>query len=932
MANIKISQLPSIGNGLSASTILPVVNTTGVATTDKVAVGNIANFTLLQAGNTLPPAFVSTIAYSVANAAQPNITSVGTLSVNTLKISGGTNGYILQTDGAGNLAWVAGGGSGNGEVGGSNGQIQFNNEGNFGGDDSLTWDVANALLGTVNFAAEQATIYGNVDTINVNATGNVRPNAIYTDHYYYANGYVFGGGGGNGVPGGATTQVQFNDGGVFAGNTGFTFNKTSGLLSATLLAGGGNGLSNIQGANITGFVANANVANTAFAVAGANVTGAVSYAGTANSVAVANVVGLGNIATLSLSGSSSNVLYGNGAFAPVSTTYGNSDVANYLPTYTGGNIGSSAGGQGVTNLNLAGNIVATPQLMSINWSIYHMDFSQYGRVELNSDFFANANVVGAQYLKGDGSNITNVNAPRVINGTSNVDIPTTNGNVVITTAGTEQWIFDQFGILTFPDGTEMGDVEGSNTFGFYSNNANMQFLLEASSNNWVFDGATSNFTTPSNLVIGANSGGGSSIYQFDAPLQVLGEGANSAVIVGWTANSSGPEDVVAIAFNNPLATGASNLVIGVGNNATTVNYWNFDNTGNLTLPGNTFAVNYANGTQVSLGANTGNVTFDNINVIGTGNLNLQPDPANSGSYLDIFLSSGPDIHIVASASANLILGKDDQSNVMTSWDGNVYIQSWDNNTNTQGGVWSFDGTGNLGLPGGGSIYSQSSTPSGAPGNTITLQPAGSGTITNQKLMIYPTAGDGDHIHMVTGNLYQTELFMGSDNFYMKLANTGNIVLNANDDTGNIAQLVLGSDANLVLPTVTVGSGLTEQAVVRSQRKIIPAYHYSVAIDGATPTVVYTASSSNISSLKMTISITHGGLGQEMFDISAMTAGANVMYNVSNRLNGTGQPDTTVSVDYIGGGPVSLAVTLTVNSGATNSWVTYDSTEFGYQVD
>lgn len=99
------------------------------------------------------------------------------------------------------------------------------------------------------------------------------------------------------------------------------------------------------------------------------------------------------------------------------------------------------------------------------------------------------------------------------------------------------------------------------------------------------------------------------------------------------------------------------------------------------------------------GANTGNVTFDNINIIGTGNLHLQPDPANSGSYLDIFLSSGPDIHIVASASANLILGKDDQSNVMTSWDGNVYIQSWDSNTNTQGGIWTFDGTGNLTIPG-----------------------------------------------------------------------------------------------------------------------------------------------------------------------------------------------------------------------------------------
>jgi hypothetical protein len=36
-------------------------------------------------------------------------------------------------------------------------------------------------------------------------------------------------GGGGGTPGGATTQVQFNDGGTFAGSERLTFNKTTGL-------------------------------------------------------------------------------------------------------------------------------------------------------------------------------------------------------------------------------------------------------------------------------------------------------------------------------------------------------------------------------------------------------------------------------------------------------------------------------------------------------------------------------------------------------------------------------------------------------------------------------------------------------------------------------------------------------------------------------
>jgi hypothetical protein len=363
MANttIKITQLQNIGNGLASNTLLPVVNTTGTAITQKVTVGNVANFIMGQAGNTLSPAFLSTLAYSVVNAAQPNITSVGTLNVNTLKISGGVNGYVLQTDGASNLAWVAQSGSGNGNPGGSNSQLQFNNGGVFAGDPDLTWDAGNNKLTTANLVASTVTISGNANTVNLNATGNVRTNAIYTDHYYYANGYVFGGGGGNGAPGGTDTQIQFNDNGVFGGNTGFTFDKVTGTISSPFLVGNGNGLSNIQGANVSGAVA---IATYATNIAGANVTGAVTYAATANSVAVANVVGIGNIATLALDGSTSNVLYGNGVFAPVAITYSNSNVVTLLSSFgsntitTAGNItlGNAIFSDGST---LSGSVLAT---------------------------------------------------------------------------------------------------------------------------------------------------------------------------------------------------------------------------------------------------------------------------------------------------------------------------------------------------------------------------------------------------------------------------------------------------------------------------------------------------------------------------------------------------------------------------------------------
>lgn len=55
------------------------------------------------------------------------------------------------------------------------------------------------------------------------------------DGQYWCNAgsWVKDGGGGGGTPGGADTNVQFNDGGVFGGDAAFTFNKANGRLSAT---------------------------------------------------------------------------------------------------------------------------------------------------------------------------------------------------------------------------------------------------------------------------------------------------------------------------------------------------------------------------------------------------------------------------------------------------------------------------------------------------------------------------------------------------------------------------------------------------------------------------------------------------------------------------------------------------------------------------
>jgi len=115
-----------------------------------------------------------------------------------------------------------------------------------------------------------------------------------TNQIYSSNGNTPGGiplSGGGGVPGGANTQVQFNDDGAFGGSANFTFDQVSGALTAVSFSSTG---------NITGdyFIGN-----------GSQLTG-------------------------------------------LPATYGNANVAAYLPTYTGNLV--SLAGNIITIANISG--------------------------------------------------------------------------------------------------------------------------------------------------------------------------------------------------------------------------------------------------------------------------------------------------------------------------------------------------------------------------------------------------------------------------------------------------------------------------------------------------------------------------------------------------------------------------------------------------
>ena len=159
---------------------------------------------------------------TLTTAAQPNITSVGTLT--TLTVSG--------TAQAGNF---------------STGGLTTTNSFSATGNANFTTGSQLNVSGNASFANSANVTFGNISTVKI--PGGLNGYVLSTDgasNLYWAA----GGGGGNGIPGGSNTQVQYNKGGVFGGDPFFTFNENTKVVTVA-----GNVVANavIMGAGIYRF-------------------------------------------------------------------------------------------------------------------------------------------------------------------------------------------------------------------------------------------------------------------------------------------------------------------------------------------------------------------------------------------------------------------------------------------------------------------------------------------------------------------------------------------------------------------------------------------------------------------------------------------------------------------------------------------------------
>ena len=310
-ANIKITALSDITSAnMTYQDLLAVVDMNGTPETKKSTVQLVGNLILDGAGGSyFPAAAQAVLAQSVTNAAQPNITSTGTLT--SLTVTGNVVAGNMQT-GAMTATYFVGDGANLTNVPAGIPSGDGGNLSNLAGA-NVTGEVPFAAVAN-SVAVANVSGLGNIATVNLDGNAS---NILHGDGTWSAD---------------ATDYSNANVVSLLAAFGSNTISTTG------LITGDGGGLSN---------------------VIGANVTGEVSFAGTANAVFIGNVAGIGNIAGTDYDGNASNVLHGDGTWSADATDYSNANVVSLLAAF-GSNTISTTGlitgdGGGLSNI-VAANI------------------------------------------------------------------------------------------------------------------------------------------------------------------------------------------------------------------------------------------------------------------------------------------------------------------------------------------------------------------------------------------------------------------------------------------------------------------------------------------------------------------------------------------------------------------------------------------------
>jgi hypothetical protein len=522
-----------------------------------------------------------------------------------------------------------------------------------------------------------------------------------------------------------------------------------------------------------------------------------------------------------------------------------------------------------------------------------------------------AAVIGnsSTYLYGDGSNITGIgngggSSNIIYNGSSNVSVPTANGNVYINVndgaGNVSQWHFDASGSLTLP-----------------TSNSNSSITTTAGSNNSITIHPDGNGivyvrgATPELLTIYNDLPNVQSVVVLRSYGNALGNAGGGTFIGSY------------LRPNGAIQAGDRLAALGGRGSPNGVDYAQYPAGRIQIMADDTWSAN-STPTRISFlntNVNTDQLT-ENMRISPNGNVEIyNGNVISRGAYISGSNVSGTDA-LYAGFAGYTPLG----SNVIAQFAGNV------------------------------NSYAQINFQNINAGNAATTEfvlTANNGNDT----AYFGDFGIAGSTYVPSANDLGTAVYPNDTYVYAQgsgSGSSGNLVIGSNEANGVVRIIANGSNTeNIVatfnssgiLPVSTNISGSAgESSILFGTRRAINGvysgaqYAYSKSLAaGGTPTVAYTATNNNVLSVKVTFAVqsTGSGFQWEQFDVVAVqnqdTPGQ-VNIVVSNRVKAAASiGDTQVTATLNGSSQIEISLNLDAaqNSGGTSS---FDAVEFGLMVD
>ena len=731
---------------------------------------------------TVPNANVSVTAGTVTTNAQPNITSVGTLS--SLSVTGNVSAGGILTN---NYYYANGAPVDFQQAAGSNTQIQFNNANDFGASANFTFDTSTNQLTvtgnanittavntpTINSGTSNLTITANTyNTVFDKSNGNVNFPANVTAPTFYGN--IVGNISGNITVTGSNTGVVFNDSGLANSTTGFTFDKTSNAVTA-------NG-------NLT--VNNANLGN----VATANF-----FAGTLTTSAQPNITSVGTLTDLTVTGNiqtSANLITDLivGRTSSVSIEAAGSNQNIFLKPSGTGSV--DVWGKVISNVAtpLASTDAATKQ--------YVDDIAQGLHVHAPSlaatpDTLANISSGTVTYNNGTagvGATLTTTGTYATIDG---VNIATLGTRILVKNEANTA----HNGIYTYTSGTVLTRATDFNTPAEMAG-GDFTFVQQGTLYNdtgWVMtDPVTTVGTSPVTWVQFSGAGtytAGTGLtlngtqFSISNTTVTAGSYGNGDYVATFTVNAQGQ---LTAAANTAITANAANLS-GTTLNANIVNssLTSVGTLGSLAVSGNATAANiYANSGTIGASLLTGTLTTA-----------AQPNITSVGTLTSVSVTGNANVGNLGSGGLIVAVGNIDGGNLNT------------------GGALSVTGNANV-------------------GNLGTARILATGNITTTQLIANIANGTAPLVvnsQTVVANLNADLL----DGFNSAVANTANTVAVRNSDGNLSANYFIGNGAFLTgIDTSLIANGNSNVSVAANG-------NVTISVAGNAGIATFTGTGANI---------------------------------------------------------------------------------------